>query len=568
MLNWDELDGQYLLFALAVLAAAWIIFHGLRTFGKLRARLGKLTDELEAMTDVLAACDRPAAFAADYQRVSTAAGTGPITGAVWREFARTLVWSDGLRPERAPADAVDDDVAVRSPRPASDVFNISIIDRSEIDFRSFDGVPNELVGLGLMFTFIFLVLTLAIASAGLQGNTADLQRALDRLIVAVGSKFLTSVVAIFASLLFTFFKNQELNKLDRKLEQLCARLDALVPPIAHEELALASRDELAHQSALLSKGNVDLAQEIAVQLDKTLRANLPEAIAPLIGEVRAMVQNIGEINESILNNLIRGFIDQLGTSVQQHSDNMIKTLGEVSLAIEAMPAQIKAAGDRFELVFDGVTERIEATLQGSAQSLEALLRQAGDSVAASGTALGAISEQLRTMLAEVQATEQAIGARGERAEAAGQQALSDLARGAGQVASATTALQPLADLGVRIEALTAQLLEVTGGMQSFAASSSATIVQTRGAAEALSRSAGEFGTSVAALEAALDGVFGKLSSGVDAFRDRVNGTVEGVDYNLGVAVSRLAELVAQMNGAPATNRPMPPSEPFAAARGQ
>ncbi len=530
----SSLDIQYILLPAVLLAAAWIIYYGATNYSKLEKKLFNLSQSVDDASNCLARFSGPVELTPEFERTDESIAELPLVGPVWREFTRSLVRSN--------------DKMIRSPRPASDSFGTNLLDRSEVDFRRFDAIPNQLIGYGLMFTFIGLLLTLILATPGLRGDVNAVKDALEGLLIAAGSKFITSVVAIFASLQFTVRKNGLLHDLDGRLEALCERIDRLLPPISSEELVTEAHRELERQSSMLADRNTELAQAIAAQLDITLRANLPAAFEPIVVEMKRISTDIHDINEATMKDMIDRFIQELGTSVQAHTRAMTGMLEQVTATIEAMPYQIKAAGDRFEQVFDTVTVRINATLQGAATALDTLLSQAGENVSTSGELLKEISAQLRRMLDEVRAAAQAITDRGKAVDAEATEALADLAVGARRISEATEVFKPLATLGTKLEGLTEQLITVTEGMTAFAQSGRLTITESLQAAETLDNSARGFNESVAGLETSLDGVFRKLAEGIDRHRERVGKAVTDVDYNLGVAVERLSEVVSRFDG--------------------
>jgi hypothetical protein len=112
-------------------------------------------------------------------------------------------------------------------------FNLRMLEHAGVRLRSFLSLPNDFVGLGLVFTFLGLVAGLYFASRSMM--SADLKTARDALVQllhAATFKFLTSITGIGMSLLISLVQRMMLDRLDSRLSELQYALEALLP-LAH-----------------------------------------------------------------------------------------------------------------------------------------------------------------------------------------------------------------------------------------------------------------------------------------------------------------------------------------------
>jgi hypothetical protein len=112
-------------------------------------------------------------------------------------------------------------------------FNMKMLEQSGVRLRSFMSLPNDFVGIGIVFTFLGLVAGLYFASRSMM--SADLKTARDALVQllhAATFKFLTSITGIGMSLLISLMQRMMLDRLEATLSELQYALEAILP-LAH-----------------------------------------------------------------------------------------------------------------------------------------------------------------------------------------------------------------------------------------------------------------------------------------------------------------------------------------------
>ncbi|PLP60755.1 hypothetical protein CYK37_00075 [Mesorhizobium loti] len=149
----------------------------------------------------------------------------------WRLYLATLV--------------TDADNRTWSSFQPSRTFNMRMLEHEGLRIRFYLGLPNDFVGLGLVFTFLGLVAGLYFASRSMM--SADLtqaREALIQLLHAATFKFLTSIVGIAISLILSAIQRLQVERIQSSLDEVQLRLEELLPPLsAQSSLAIAAANE-------------------------------------------------------------------------------------------------------------------------------------------------------------------------------------------------------------------------------------------------------------------------------------------------------------------------------------
>jgi ABC-type transporter Mla subunit MlaD len=642
-------------------AALWILYFGWSRYRQLSATLTDLKVEIDSCTSLLIEVHDTQTFSEAFDDIDTRIRSTPVVGGVWSEFASTLL--------RLPD-------GVMATRRSSEYFGPDLPYRSGTDLRRFDAVPNQLVGIGLFFTFVGLAISLWIARTGMERPFDEARGALVNLMSASSIKFVTSIVAIAASLAFAFRKNTLLRELDTQTERFCRQIERLTLTAHVTPILNATYSELCRQSEILERSDADMATSIAQELDRTLRENLVTAIAPVADAINDMAGRINEINETAMRYIVDRFTQELGSAAREHSARMAELLDQVARAVEGVPERIEAASSRFYEVINTASDRMETSLRSSGEVLDGLLSGAAKGVAKSAEAFDAVSvrldqslEQVRkageefsessgrfsemsstavaqlseaaermgrasdaiiplaelsgrvealgeqlirsqqattAYLTEVEAASsrmdssfkgsesalaELLGRTTDRAEAAAaafttvavqlngtlerlsaaeetifdrgvrfsemsQSALAQLTDAAEKVAKATEAMAPLGGLSTSVQSLSEDIVRSSREVAGVAAAAERSLATSREAADSFAEQSRAFTKGLADLEAGIAAVFDQVGHGIETFRSKVEGAVEGVDASLAQAVDRLGAVVERIGDkAPRRGRP-------------
>ena len=394
-LSWVPWTLSGLLIAAAI--GIWLDFRR-----RLRPVLQGLEEALRVVTEAQGAHALHDRFSSIDQRLAS----NRVIGDAWRAFVRTLVPVPG-----------QDGVLGATRRPREDL-NDSILTSAGINLRFYTAVPNYLVGLGLLFTFLGLVAALYFASAGVAAPSVQAaQAALRDLLAAATFKFVTSIAGLGASIVYSSREKTQLYRLGHRLSELCTALEQRLVPVTPEYLGTVQLAEMRSQSVLLRRLGRHLHVTIPDTVEERLAAELLDAIAPLREGFARAAERVGQMDEALTARLLGDVsaspaINQLagwGGAIDQTAfAPMLDELRLVREAVEVLPAALWSAAP--EAVRPPTADGSTALLLAK---LIELLETSGAGIAALDTSVEASLGQIRTAYGAWREAEQSGAAPGQ-----------------------------------------------------------------------------------------------------------------------------------------------------------
>jgi hypothetical protein len=361
----------------------------------LRRRLEPVLLGLDDALRVVEEAGSAASFTDRFPSINQRLAANPVIGDSWRAFVKTLVPVPG-----------QDDVLGTTHRPHEDL-NESILTSAGVNLRFYTAVPNYLVGLGLLFTFLGLVAALYFASAGVTAaNIQAAQGALRDLLAAATFKFVTSIAGLGASIVYSSREKTQLYRVGHRLARLCTALEQRLVPVTPEYLGIVQLAEMKGQSTLLRRLGRHLHITIPETIEERLAGELLDAIAPLREGFARAAERIGQLDESVAARLVSsvrpaqaagaaspGLIDQAALG------HVLDELRLVREAIEALPAQpTGAAAD------GGNASAIAARRDQTLPELIELFETSSACIGALDTGLEASLDQIQDRFRQFRAT--------------------------------------------------------------------------------------------------------------------------------------------------------------------
>jgi hypothetical protein len=253
-----------------------------------RRRLRPVLDGLEEALRVVEEASGASALHDRFSNINERLASNPVIGQAWRAFVRTLVPVPGQ------------DGVLGATRRAREDLNESIVTGAGVNLRFYTAVPNYLVGLGLLFTFIGLVAALYFASAGVVApNIQEAQDALRDLLAAATFKFVTSIAGLGASIVYSSREKTQLYRLGQRLDALCTALEQRLVPVTPEYLGTVQLAEMRNQSLQLRRLGRHLHVTIPDTVEERLAAELLDAIAPMREGFARAAERIARIDDAV-----------------------------------------------------------------------------------------------------------------------------------------------------------------------------------------------------------------------------------------------------------------------------
>lgn len=329
--------------------------------------------------------------------------------------------------------------------PASDYINdYSVCKYNKLNLRMLDTAAGTLVGLGLLGTFLGLTL-------GIKGfdssNTERINESIQGLLAGMGTAFLTSLLGMTFSILFTAADKALRHRLYKDVKELTDKLDseyyiddlvlaninqqnivnqlykALKNDLQQQALEIANKltytnaegqnvtignaireilTENTKQSKALMSFSTDLAMELNQGFDETLSRQMQQKIVPLMESVdattKAVVEHIDKMADTVSSpatDMMQSVVDELKQSMQSLINEFSAGLSSSATSeLEHLATQLGTATLAMA-DFPKNMENISATLQVTIEEVKHAISEISNTSAnANSTAMQQMQEQI------------------------------------------------------------------------------------------------------------------------------------------------------------------------------
>lgn len=291
--------------------------------------------------------------------------------------------------------------------PADEYLNQRSLLESRMNLPFYQSLPNILVGVGILFTFLGLAMALQAAGEGVTAaDPTKMRESLNELFRAASFKFITSIFGLGCSMIFAIAEKHRLHQFSDRLKALCAMLDKRFAVFRFEEALLrevkaGSNPEASRALAEAAQAMQGAAEGLGTQLAAMAglqRSLTPEAIGQQVGmamqgvitdhltpvfqEIRVELSQLREIKadqgQEILANLVKELRVEVLEPIAERLDQSAQLTREASEAVRTLSQDL----DRVTLNLKETTQSIETfqnntleRLQQFAQSLRDILAQ-------------------------------------------------------------------------------------------------------------------------------------------------------------------------------------------------
>lgn len=340
---------------------------------------------------------------------------------------------------------IDTNKGNKSNIPASEFINDSSVCKyNKLNLRMLDTAAGTLVGLGLLGTFLGLTL-------GIKGfdssNTERINESIQGLLAGMGTAFLTSLLGMTFSILFTAADKALRHRLYKDVKELTDKLDseyyiddlvlaninqqnivnqlykALKNDLQQQALEIANKltytnaegqnvtignaireilTENTKQSKALMSFSTDLAMELNQGFDETLSRQMQQKIVPLMESVdattKAVVEHIDKMADTVSSpatDMMQNVVDELKQSMQSLINEFSTGLSSSATSeLENLAMQLDTATQAMA-DFPKNMENISATLQVTIEEVKHAISEISNTSAnANSTAMQQMQEQI------------------------------------------------------------------------------------------------------------------------------------------------------------------------------
>lgn len=317
----------------------------------------------------------------------------------WAEFDETVIIEN------------DRERITTTKRP-HDYFNEQSIISPRINLRLLHAVPNYLVGLGLLFTFIGLIAAIHFAAAGLGSSVMAGQQALKDLLQMASVKFFSSITGLLCSILLSIIQKRWLNNLNKKIYAICRKIEELTNSITIEQLLHDGRKDQLEQTNTLKH----LATEIAMQISGALADKLPSSVAqamqPLAEALNNAAQKLSAANSDGLQEMLNNFTKKLEGATQNEIHELVNGLKDIQVSLQGLLQHIQQTGETFGSKIINAAGDLGTVLETTMSNFSKKLEDAAQSeIQDLVQGLKTTQESLEGLLGQIQNTGDVFGSK-------------------------------------------------------------------------------------------------------------------------------------------------------------
>lgn len=219
---------------------------------------------------------------------------------VWREFEESLVIRDDH---------------IENTLDADHFFNENSLCPSVFTRDLFKGIPNILVGLGVVFTFVGLVIGLFNLDIG-SDNIEALKEGIGSIVNGAKISFISSIFGILLSIGFSYKHLHFKTALREKIQKLQNAIDFKYPR-TNPEKSLAEMREYARETenhlGALSETLGDKLQEVVRGMGQEIRAGVESSLSATIGPYMEQIADKAmNSSENAFEKIVDEFLEKVG----------------------------------------------------------------------------------------------------------------------------------------------------------------------------------------------------------------------------------------------------------------
>ena len=324
-----------------------------------------VNDAIDACLDVLLKINNRQEFYEQYEALREKFLQDVVFHNAWAEFDETVI----VDPDRE---------RVTTTKRPHDYFNEHSIISAHINLRLLNAVPNYLVGLGLLLTFIGLVAAIHVAAGGL-GSADGGKEALKKLLNVASYKFFSSITGLFCSIVLSIIQKRWLNNLNQKIYKICRKIEELTNSITIEQLLDEDRKNQVEQINTLKHLATEIALQISIALEDKLPSSVATAMQPLAEALNNAANKLSSANSDGLQDMLDGFIKKLEGGTQSEMQELVSGLKDMQGSLQGLLQHIQQTGETFGSqiidaagslgsVLETTMSNFSDKLQGAAQS--------------------------------------------------------------------------------------------------------------------------------------------------------------------------------------------------------
>jgi hypothetical protein len=271
--------------------------------------------------------------------------------------------------------------------PAGELLPYDVVVRQNFHTAQYSAIPGILTGLGLTGTFIAILLALYGVHYD-ELNTVKPVTGMEGLINGLSGKFLSSIIALFLSIIFTVFEKQIVRSLQRSYQAMIVAVAAAIPYLPTARILLDIHRFSAKQTVSVS----NISSEVVDRLTNAFNDRVVPGLAS--GMSDGVAQKLQDEFRPTMDRMV-GSLDALQSAiVRLESEKKESVTGEFGKMIDVLKESIGDAlssmGEHFREALSGSARDEFGNVQGTLEATRNVLSEMNAQFGQMQTALGVI----------------------------------------------------------------------------------------------------------------------------------------------------------------------------------
>jgi ABC-type transporter Mla subunit MlaD len=382
---------EYFGMAIALVLVGWAVLSSVRMKRGSDRSIEDTTKVVEAIREL----DGPAAFTSYYAEIDEKIKSEKRFAPTWTEFSKTLI---------PPLDHIDSPEfrVYRATKRPGDYFDSQHVLK---DVRPLVFESDNLIGIGLLFTFLGLIAALLHAGLNLGAeNSEGVQRVIQDLLSTAGAKFFASLGGVLGALIQAVAQRRFSERAEGELSRFILKLENLLPFASAEKIAAEQYAHAIRQTARLEEMGTEITLALGNRIENAL-AGMPamlqtamsSAMTPTNDKLDRLANGISTTSTDAMAELVAQFTQQLTGAGEQTMNQVVSQLDSLSTTLNQTVGSLATSNIEIRQT---MSELLSAMKSGGSQF--------GESVKSSADAA---SEQISQVMENVSETLGKLSAR-------------------------------------------------------------------------------------------------------------------------------------------------------------
>lgn len=223
-----------------------------------------------------------------------------------------------------------------------DFLTPQIVIQAASNQRAAEAFPGFFLAGGIFGTFLGIVMGLAGVNLTGNANPAAMLTGVKAIVEGMKLAFITSLIGIFSSVLFSWIHRRVLRRLEEGVHALDDAVSEIFPCMSEEHYGRLCLENLVAMKAQLQTMATDISVGLSERMNDVMKKSVTDELAPLLDNIKLVmerfVNDMDQKNTKAVDEMLNKYVGMLsGTFTKEIQDiaQLIKDTGEAQADVKA-----------------------------------------------------------------------------------------------------------------------------------------------------------------------------------------------------------------------------------------